>query len=156
MKSYKSVEERIKILKDPNVGSFTALYAILLVMAQFALFAGAKEDANIFSLLLIPIVSRSVAALCVTTMKPLGSSEYNKENSAKTQQTVVLAVLLAASVAAGFIFTGRYGLVCVAVLAGYVLSLLRAVKSLKGISGDVSGYALTIGELCGVAVFALI
>ncbi|MBQ1895881.1 MAG: adenosylcobinamide-GDP ribazoletransferase [Clostridia bacterium] len=156
VKSYKCVEERVKILKDPNVGSFAVLYAILLVMVQFSLFAGAKADANIFALLLIPVISRSAAALCVTSVKPLGSSEYNKENPSKTPQAITLAIILAAGIAAGFIFLGRYGFVSVAVLAGYCLPLLRAVKSLKGISGDVSGYALTIAEVCGIAVFALI
>ncbi|MCR4747352.1 MAG: adenosylcobinamide-GDP ribazoletransferase [Clostridiales bacterium] len=156
VKSCRSVEERVKILKDPNVGSFAVLYAIILIMTQFALFAGAKADANVFALLLIPVISRSAAALCVTTMKPLGTSEYNKENPSKTPQAITLAVILAACVAAGFIFLGRYGFVSVAVLAGYCLPLLRAVKSLKGISGDISGYALTIAEVCGTAVFALI
>ena len=43
-----------------------------------------------------------------------------------------------------------------AVLGGYLLYLRRGFKSLDGMSGDISGYALTFGELCGIAVFALI
>ena len=156
VRSYKDLPERIKILKDPNVGSFAVLNGILLILLMFALFTEAKDDANIFSLLLIPVVSRTVAAICVTTMKPLETSEYNNEDKAKTSKAIILTIILIAVVAAGFIFTGRCGLVSAAVLLGYAVSLLRAVKSLKGISGDISGYALTIAELCGIAVFALI
>jgi len=41
-------------------------------------------------------------------------------------------------------------------LIGYGLALHRACKSLEGMNGDVSGYALTLGELAAVAVFALL
>jgi len=66
----------------------------------------------------------------------------------------VIWLLLAA--AAGFVFLGKYGFASLAVSAGYLCHLRRAFKSLDGMSGDVSGYALTFGEVCGIAVFALI
>ena len=50
----------------------------------------------------------------------------------------------------------KYGFALVGCLVGYGLALLRAYKSLDGMNGDISGYALTIGELCAVAVYALI
>ena len=34
--------------------------------------------------------------------------------------------------------------------------LLTGYKSLDGMNGDIAGYALTIGELCAVAVYALL
>ena len=41
-------------------------------------------------------------------------------------------------------------------LAGYGLALRKAYKSLEGMNGDISGYALTISELCAVAVLAVL
>ena len=41
-------------------------------------------------------------------------------------------------------------------LAGYGFALHRAYRSLDGMNGDISGYALTLGELCAIAVYALI
>ena len=41
-------------------------------------------------------------------------------------------------------------------LVGYGLALRRGYKSLEGMNGDISGYALTIGELCAVVVYALL
>jgi cobalamin synthase len=41
-------------------------------------------------------------------------------------------------------------------LIGYGLALHRAYKSLDGMNGDISGYALTLDELAAAAVFALL
>ncbi|MBQ4354408.1 MAG: adenosylcobinamide-GDP ribazoletransferase [Clostridia bacterium] len=158
VKSWRDPDERRRILKDPNVGSFAVIAGLLLVMAQFALFASAKEDANLFTLTLIPIVSRSMAGLCVTVLRPLTTSEYagTYKKGVKKSHAAVFAVILVLASAAGFIFLGKYGFASLAVIAGYLLHLRRAFRSLNGMSGDVSGYALTFGELCGIAVFALI
>jgi cobalamin synthase len=64
--------------------------------------------------------------------------------------------MLCIFLAVGFLLCGKYGFALVGCLVGYGLALLRAYRSLDGMSGDVSGYCLTIGELCAVAVYALI
>ena len=158
VKSRHSLEERRKILKDPHVGSFAVLAAILLILTQFALFASVKDSANLFALIPIAVVSRTVAALCVTLLPPMETSEYadGHRKKVKKSHVAVLSVILAATVALGFCLLGKYGFVSLAVVAGYLLFALRAYRSLRGMSGDVSGYAQTVAELCGVAVFALI
>lgn len=158
VKSWREPEERRRILKDPNVGSFAVIAGILLVMLQFALFASAKEDANIFTLLLIPVISRTVAALCVTALRPLSVSEYagTYRQGVKKSHVVILSAVYVLAAAAGFVFLRWYGFASLAVTAGYLWYLRRGVKSLGGMSGDISGYALTFGELCGIAVYALI
>ena len=158
VRSWRDIEERRRILKDPHVGSFAVVAAILLIMAQFAAFASLKDTANFFTLLLIPAVSRCIAALCVTVLRPLTVSEYAGayQKGVKKSHIAILAVMLAAAVALGFVFLGKYGFAAPAVIAGYLLWLYRAFKSLGGMSGDISGYALTFGELCGILVFSLI
>ena len=158
VKSWRDLDERRRILKDPNVGSFAVIAGILLVMAQFALLSSLKEEANLFALTLIPVVSRTVAGLCVTVLRPLGTSEYagTYRKGVKSGHIVWFAAVLAIAAALGFVFMGKYGFVTPAVLVGYLWYLRRGVKSLGGMSGDISGYALTFGELCGVAAFALI
>lgn len=158
VRSWRDRDERRQILKDPHVGSFAVLFAILLILAQFALLSSVKTDANLFALLLIAVVSRAVAALCVTVLRPMDTSEYSGvyRKGVRKSHAAVLAVLLAAAVALGFVFLGKYGFVSLAVIAGYLLLLTRAFRSLGGMSGDVSGYAMTFAELCGIAVFALI
>ena len=58
--------------------------------------------------------------------------------------------------AAGFLFCGRYGFSVLCCLAGYGAALRKAYKSLEGMNGDISGYSLSVAELCAVAVYALI
>lgn len=158
VKSWRDPAERRKILKDPHVGSFAVIAGCLLILAQFALFASAGDGANVFTLLLIPVVSRTVAAICVTVLRPISVSEYAGayRKGVRVSHVVFLSFILAAAVALGFLFLGRYGFASVAVIAGYLLCLLRGFRSLDGMSGDISGYALTFGELCGIAVFALL
>lgn len=158
VRSWREPEERRKIVKDPHVGSFAVLAGTVLVMAQFALFASAGEDAELFTLLLIPAVSRTAAALAVTVLRPIAASEYAGayRKGVKRSHAVFLSALLVLELAAGFVFLGKYGFAGVAALLGYCHHACRAFRSLDGFSGDVSGYALTFGEVCGIAAFALI
>lgn len=155
VKSRRPLEERRKILKDPHVGSFAVLSAILLMMGQFALFASAKENAAVAALVLICVSSRCMAAAAVILLKPMKTSQYAVKAQKKARAVVPLLVL-AAVLACGFVFFGKYGFAAVAVIAGYTVFAAVGYRSLQGMSGDISGYALTIAELCGVAVYALI
>ena len=155
VKSWRSLERRREILKDSHVGSFAVINLVLLVGAQFALFSSAKETANSFILLFVPAVSRCCSVLAVTGLKPMATSQYaNREKL--TSHLVVTAVLLCIFVAAGFLLCGKYGFALLGGLVGYGLALCRGYRSLEGMNGDISGYALTLGELCAVAIYALL
>lgn len=158
VKSWRDVEEKRRILKDPHVGSFAVISTVILILAQFALFASVRENANPYTLILIPTVSRCMAAICVTLLRPLSVSEYSGtyRKGIKKSHIVFLFILFALTVAAGFVFLGKYGFASLAVSAGYLVYLFRAFRSLGGMSGDISGYSLVFGELCGIAVYALI
>ena len=137
------------------MGSFAVIGIVLLMIAQFAFFASAPTDANFLILLFIPAVSRCCSSLAVTGLKPMSTSQYADQKKPRSH-IVVLTVMLVVFLAAGFLLCGKYGFVLIGGLAGYGLALRRAYKSLEGMNGDISGYALTIGELCAVAVYALI
>ena len=155
VKSWRDLERRREILKDSHVGSFAVINVVLLVVAQFALFSSAKETANSLILLFAPAVSRCCSTLAVTGLKPMSTSQYaNREK--QTSHLIVTALLLCVFVAAGFLLCGKYGFVLVGCLVGYALALRRGYRSLAGMNGDISGYALTLGELCAVAVYALL
>ena len=155
VKSWRNLERRREILKDSHVGSFAVINLVLLVGAQFALFSSAKETANSFILLFVPAVSRCCSVLAVTGLKPMATSQYDNREK-QTSHLVVTAVLLCIFVAAGFLLCGKYGFALLGCLAGYGLALRRGYRSLEGMNGDISGYALTLGELCAVAIYALL
>ena len=58
--------------------------------------------------------------------------------------------------ALGFVLCGRMGFALIGCIVGYGLALRRGYRSLAGMNGDIAGYALTVAELCGAAVFALL
>ena len=155
VKSWRELERRREILKDSHVGSFAVIGIVLLMLAQFAVFASAPADANFLILIFIPAVSRCCSALAVTGLKPMSTSQYADRSKPKSHM-VVLAVMLCIFLVLGFLLCGKYGFALLGCLAGYGLALRRAYKSLEGMNGDISGYALTIGELSAVAVYALI
>lgn len=155
VKSWRDLERRREILKDSHVGSFAVIGIVLLLLAQFAFFASASETANYWILFFVPAVSRCCSALAVTGLRPMSTSQYADQKKLKSH-LVALTAMLCIFVGAGFLFCGKYGFALVGCLAGYGLSLRRAYKSLDGMNGDIAGFALTIGELCAVAVYALI
>ena len=155
VKSWRNLERRREILKDSHVGSFAVIGIVLLMLAQFALFASVPAEANFLILIFIPAVSRCCSSLAVTGLKPMSTSQYADQKKPKIH-IVVLSVMLCIFLAAGFLLCGKDGFALVGCLVGYGFALLRAYRSLDGMNGDISGYCLTIGELCAVAVYALI
>lgn len=158
VRSWRDAEERRRILKDPHVGSFAVIDTVILVMTQFAAFCCLKGTENISALILIPTISRCIAAFCVTALPPLPTSEYSGDyrERIKKSHLVFIAAVTVVTAVLGLVFLGRYGYVSAVTAAGYLLYMLRAYRSLGGMSGDISGYALTFGELCGIIAFVLI
>lgn len=155
VKSWRSLERRREILKDSHVGSFAVIGVVLLVIAKFAFFASVPGDADYHILLFIPAVSRCCSALAVTGLKPMSTSQYaGRQNPGS--HLVVLGIMLAVFLLAGFLLCGKMGFALIGGVVGYSLALRRGYKALEGMNGDISGFSLTIGELCAVAVFALI
>ena len=155
VKSCRSLERRREILKDSHVGAFAVIGIALLLLAQFAFLSSVPETADWRILLFVPAVSRCGSSLAVTALKPMNTSQYAGQEKPKSR-IAVLTVMTIAFVVAGFLLCGKYGIVLLGGLAGYSLALRKAYRSLEGMNGDISGYALTISELCAVAVLAII
>ena len=155
VKSWRDPERRREILKDSHVGSFAVIGVVLLILAQFALFASASKTADWRILIFIPALSRCCSALAVTGLPSMHTSQYAGQKKPKSH-ILCLTVMLCTVLAAGFLICGRYGFALLGCLGGYGLALRRGYKSLEGMNGDIAGYALSIGELCAVAVYALI
>lgn len=155
VKSYRSLERRREILKDSHVGAFAVIGLAMLLLAQFVFFASAPDSADARILILVPAVSRCCSSLAVTTLSPMSTSQYAARKKSGSHM-LVLTAMLCVFLVLGFLICGKYGLVLAGCLAGYSLSLRKGYKSLEGMNGDISGYALTIGELWAAAVYALI
>ena len=155
VKSCRDLQRRREILKDSHVGSFAVIGLCMLLLSQFAAFASSSPDKNYRILLFLPAVSRCCSALAVTALPSMSTSQYAAQKK-PTSHIVVLTGMLVLFALLGFVLCGRTGLALIGCMAGYGLALRRGYRSLEGMNGDIAGYALTISELCGTAVFALL
>lgn len=154
VRSYRSLERRREILKDSHVGSFAVIGIVVLILSQFVCFASMKGTADCRVLLFVPAVSRCCSSLAVTALRPMSTSQYAAQEKPKSH-VAVQVVMLSAFLVGGFLLCGRQAAALLGVLIGYGVALRRGYRSLEGMNGDIAGYALSIGELCGVAVVAL-
>ena len=103
----------------------------------------------------LPVASRCLSAFCVTFFRPIGHSEYASLNRNLGTPAAAL-VMLALTLLAGALWLGRSAVgPLLAVVAGYSAAMLCAMRSLRGVSGDLAGYALCVGELCGLAAMSI-
>lgn len=158
VKSWRDLERRREILKDPHVGSFGVIACGILLLLGLAAFGSVQKADSFWGLIPISVASRSCAGLAVTLLRPISSSQYADayRKGIKKGHAVFLGAVLAVCLALSLLLMGWRGLAPLAAAAGFLLALGRAFRSLDGMSGDVAGYALTIGELCGVLTLALL
>lgn len=152
VRSYRSLERRREILKDSHVGSFSVIGVVLVILAQFALCVSLKPGRALQGLVLIPVVSRCCSVLAIQLLPPMESSQYANRES----HGALPLVMLLLAIGWGFWMQPEFGPALLGCAAGYALALFRAFRSLKGMNGDISGYCLTLGELAGLAVLAIL
>lgn len=155
VKSCRDLQRRREILKDSHVGSFAVIGLCMLLVTQVTLFASVSREKSSLVLLFIPAVSRCCSALAVTGLPAMSTSQYARQKKPTAHMLVITGMLLA-FVILSFLLCGKMGLVSVGCICGYGLALRHGYRALEGMNGDIAGYSLTIGELWGVAVFALL
>ena len=155
--SRRDLETRQRILKDPHCGAFAVIGMTLLALASFGVFLSADiEKLLLLPIALIPVSTRACAGLAVLMLKPMGTSQYSGKVGGKAGYAAALFVLLAAAIAVPIVLYGIKGLGPAAAAAVYWLSALRGKKQLGGMNGDISGYALSLGELFGIAALVFV
>ena len=158
--SYRPLEEKFKILKDPHTGAFAVVSVLVLFIICFVSAYEVTSDVSKFRfLMLIPVVSRSLTGLALLSLKIIPQSGYGSyfKKNAKTVHKISLVFTGFLAVTAMCFLSAEKGLiVATAIISGFFLSILWAYRQLNGISGDVSGYALTVSEACGLIALALI
>ena len=151
--SRRDLETRRKILKDSHCGAFAVICMVLLALAQWSVFLQEKNPAWL-PLLLIPAATRACAGLAVMHLRPMGTSQYAAMRRGGADLTAALWIFLALAVGLPIWLAGSFAPLAAAV--GYGLAAWYGFRQLDGMSGDISGFALTLGELAGAAVWALV
>ena len=179
--SRRDLEERRRILKDPRVGSFAVIAIIFLVLgnqaAMESFLSGNLKPSDLIPLIIIPIMSRAVAGGCVLFFPALPSSQYARQDMHETADyetlkkarrlkrgeftAIIMQVLIFFEVLilVGTALGGKTNFLAVltAALATGFTTLIIALGgryNLRGMSGDIAGLAICIGELVGLIVIS--
>lgn len=157
--SRRPIEDKRKILKDPHTGAFAVIaLGCLFVFAFAAAFSVLDGHKNLLILIFIPPLSRCLSALGLLFGKTMPTSGYGAffKKDTGLSQKIVLIVFTVIVLIAAFIFCGWPGLIVLGIqAAGFALSFFVAYRQLGGVSGDVSGYALTLCECIALLALAI-
>ena len=153
--SRRDLETRRKILKDSHCGAFAVIHLALYLLLFFAAMHLAGQKPGI--ILFLPASTRCVSALAVCRIRPMQTSQYASKNGTCTPgQLVAIVITLVLSVLLPVLLFGIPG-ACAAVAAMVTLTQVWfGVRQLGGMSGDISGFAITRGELAGVMALAIL
>ena len=157
--SRRPLEKKREILKDSHVGSFAVMSLSMLLLIGFAAFASFDGSENLWILVLVATASRACSAIGVSTLRPMGHSEYagNFQKGISKGNIITLALILAFCFAIGWFAFGLCGIVTVLATAlGDVAFTAYTFRELDGFSGDVTGLGTTMAELCGVISMMLL
>lgn len=145
MLSWSPLEKRLEILKDSHIGAFAVVGLGLLFMFSYDAAAGTLWYDHFGPLLFIPVVSRCGSAFSVLTLRPIGHSQYAEMKSQMPQRLTVVAIWLVAVVVCA-LWLGMPAIALLIETAAYVLAMTWVYRTLKGVSGDVAGFALSVSE----------
>lgn len=157
--SRKPIEVKQQILKDSHCGAFSIVSVLFMLLGYYSFIATALGGAIDFvDLIIIPVLSRSVAGLFVINAKPIGHSQYAEglganDNSQKKKASVLIVIQGLIACAVCLILASDI-IPTLAVMGfsilGTLIAILYARKSLGGMSGDIAGFGIVWGELLGI------
>ena len=152
--SWRPLEKRLEILKDVHAGALSVVsLGVLMLMSYGAAASLARADLRMLAL--IPVISRCCSALCVITLRPIGTSQYAHVEGTP-QGRVALLAMWGLTMILGAIWLGRAIIVPAVETCAYAAAMAWAVHTLKGVSGDVAGFALSIAECAALMALAVI
>ena len=162
IRSYRSREDKLRILKDPHAGAFAVIGLIcaMLAFAGAALVIYEKGDHLIMLNVGVSFVfSRSLSGL-LSVILPKARREGMLHNETKGAGSRVMGTLLVwyiLSLIAVFVIDPETALLTVAV---YMACLIRyknmTEKEFGGVTGDTAGYFVTVSEICNIVLLALL
>ena len=156
--SFRDREKKLEILKDSHVGSFAVICMAVLAVFTFASWLQTAYGARLWTLVLIPAASRAVTSACVLGFKSLSTSSYASTGgkSGSAGHIAFCIIVCLAACAAGIVLCGLQGIAVIASAVCTLLTILKVRANLGGMSGDISGCGITVGECCAYIALAII
>ena len=149
--SYGDKEKRREILKDPHIGTFAVVWAIMYVLLFFG--AVSEIDWNMDKTIIFgmtAVISRAIGAFCTLNIHSYGNGFSAMMSSAadKSISNVIVLIYFAASVGIVAVFDPALSVLMLIVSVISVLVLRgMAYKYFGGMSGDLAGYVIQMSSL---------
>jgi len=163
--SRRAKEEKLRILKDSRIGAFAVICLIILFFMQFAgvysfLEKNISINLNIIcALILIPVISRSLAGyflLSKITIKESSLGTYFKKGTNKIDIIIMVVSIILCTLIICLNNDLQSIIIPITMSIGVTLSVRKCIKEFGGVSGDVAGFALVIGEVIGIVTLGII
>ena len=155
--SRRGLEEKKRILKDPNIGAFSVFAIIVVTLSQFcAVQTILSEHKALIALIFIPVISRCVTGVAMLNLKPVFETGYNVSfrNNTKPLHSVFI-VLLTVAILSASRFAPGLALPLFTETAACALTAFYLYKQFDGISGDLCGCIITTGEFAALVCMAV-
>jgi adenosylcobinamide-GDP ribazoletransferase len=149
-------ERRLEIMKDPRLGGFGAVGLVLLLLVKLAALQGVLgKPHSLLSLVAVVAVARLgavVVAYAFPSARPGGMGDYFRRGLSWRGLSVCAVIALAA--AAPLLWRGAVVWAAVAVACVLLASLAKA--RLGGLTGDVYGAVVELGETLALVVLCFL
>jgi adenosylcobinamide-GDP ribazoletransferase len=146
---------RLAVMRDPRVGSFGLLAVVLVVLGKFAALSTLLGRRRALAVLGAAAVSRTLI-LVAAGLAPYARREGTGRTIVEATTVVDSLWSVVAALAFGALFAGEVGLLAsiAALLVSWGLSHL-ATQRLGGVTGDILGAIVELGELAYLVILGL-
>lgn len=148
--SYGNREKKLEILKDPHIGAFAVLFAVIYFVVLYGCYSEVTEE-TVWLMALGFIFSRAFSALALVLF-PKAKKEgtlaaFSKEAGQKVVVCSTIVVILVGFIIGIFFFQIKFLLAFLA--GGVVVGYYRwfSWREFGGITGDLAGYFLQMYEI---------
>lgn len=150
-------EKKLKIMSDPHIGSFAAMWLCVYLLLQAGLLAEVKRTAIIVAIGYV--LSRALSGLAAVTFKGAKKDGALQSFAKPAHKKVTVAVLLifTAIMSAAMLMTDLVsgGLALIGAADAFIYYRISAYQNFGGITGDTAGWFLQICEMA-VLIFAVV
>lgn len=156
-------EEKLRILKDSHIGAFAVISLIILFFLQSSgVFSFLEKDMDVKNitclLMLIPVISRSLAGyflLSKITIKESSLGTYFKKGTNKTDIVIMVGAVILSTICILINSGLKYSTIPLTMTVIVTIGVRKCIKEFGGVSGDVAGFALVIGEATGLITLGI-
>lgn len=148
--SYADRGKKLDILKDPHVGAFAVIGAVMYFLLYFAFVYEIDTLAASFIIGIGFMLSRALSALAICHFKCAKNSgllHTFKDSAQRTAVKISSWIYIALSVFLMFFADYTAGVLCILASALAILMYSRAAAKFRGITGDVAGWFVCVCEL---------